>query len=424
MADLSNIKKAEQLLLDQRIQNRREFICSAKEAQAGTYKPVLVLGAGVSMPAGLPGWQKLVSTMFGYSLINIRNDPQKQKDILSTDLLELEPEVIENLVAGNIEILSGNNVLETGQYIEEMLDGPSMEPWVRHEELKEVLTRIIDQGTSAKDALQTLPGSGSYCSLPADERAKLQNEWAKENTLQAVAYLLSVDHGFDRAITYNYDTYLEEYICEIYDAAHKLLVHVDGWNSHRFPGKSAELTEIFHVHGCVPTKYFREKPGRMENGPKETERIILSEDSYYEAEHSEPYNWMNSVQSNVFNQNTCIFVGFSGDDYNFRRILRQLGRFSRDTRPRHYMLVNIGGMYSSILDECEKKVSGKDKAEKYARILLDRVLMAKEIYWGRFGFYPIWAMKEEIPSVLLSLAPIDDHSGADPAKEKEPATVG
>lgn len=379
-----------QMLLDHRMAIRKGFIEEAQAARSEKYRPMLVLGAGVSKPAKLPGWQELVSKMFGYGLINVRHNPQKYRaDELPKDLAPVEAEIIDKLVDGSVKILNGNNVLETGQYVEEMLDGFCMEPWVRNEELKEILTRIIDQGTSAEQALSVL----------SDEEKNEVKELARKSTLQAVAYLLSTEHGFQRAITYNYDTYVEEYMYEIYGAADKLVVHVDGWNQYKTKGNS---TDIFHVHGCVPTSYFRTKPELKENAPRESKGIILSEDSYYDVEDREIYNWMNSVQSSAFNQNTCIFVGFSGEDYNFRRILRQLGNYEKANRPKHYMLVNIKEIYQSIYDVC--KEPWNNDVEKYSKVLLDRVLMAKEGYWGRFGFYPIWVTVDEIPDILLSLA--------------------
>lgn len=394
-------KTASQILLKQRMDVREEFICEVRNSWSGKYKPMLVLGAGVSKPAGLPGWQELVSAMFGYSLINVRHNPQKYgRSKLANDLMPLETEIIDALVEGKIQILSGNNVLETGQYVEEMLDGPCAESWIRNEELKEILTRIIDRGESAMQALSRMSHGDSFCSLSTEKKAEFRKDWAHQDTLQAVAYLLNADHGFKQAITYNYDTYVEEYMCEIYEVANKLIVHVDGWN----PCQSDTASiEIFHVHGCVPTKYFRTKPDIMGNEPKESKRIILSEDSYYDVEDKEIYNWMNSVQSNAFNQSTCIFVGFSGEDYNFRRILRQLGKYQNANRPKHYMLVTIKETYESIYKSIENFRG--NNAELYAKILLDRVLIAKEEYWGRFGFYPIWVTVEDIPDILLSLVP-------------------
>ncbi len=394
-------RKIEGLLLNRRMDTRQQLINEAKEALVGRYAPMLVLGAGVSVPAKLPGWKKLVSALFGYGLVSVRHNTERYfKRELEPNFIPRETELIAALINGDVSILDSSNVLETGQYIEEMLGNAYTESWVRNEELKEALGLIIDKGVSAKDAKEKLEHGDSAADpkkLPVNRKC-----WPRENTLLAVAYILSSNTVFHQAITYNYDTYVEEYMQEIYSSGNEVITHIDGWNQYR---SSKTFTEIFHVHGCVPTKYFREKSPLEPGDPRESKTIILSEDSYYGVEDGETYNWMNSVQSEALNRSTCIFVGFSGEDYNFRRILRQLGRGQRGSRPKHYMLVTIEDSYKKIHDECKKQWGSE--AEEYARILLDRVLMAKEDYWGRFGFYPIWVTVEDIPEILLSLA----HAG-------------
>lgn len=381
------------LLLERRKDIRQDFIKSAKKAFYRKYTPILVLGAGISISAELPGWKKLVSALFGYGLVSVRHNlKQYEKQKFEQAQISRETELIDALVNGDIGILDSGNVLEAGQYIEEMLGNAHTEAWVRNEEIKEVLGLIIDKGTDAETKKKEL-----------EENSGDKKVWAKENSLLAVAYLLSSGKGFHQAITYNYDTYVEEYMQVVYPSDNKIISHIDRWNQHQPSDHSAE---IFHVHGCVPTKYFRDKDNKEELEPwepRESNTIILSEDSYYDVEDSEAYNWMNSVQSDALNRNTCFFVGFSGEDYNFRRILRQLGRYQEEKRPRHYMLVSINSTYDSIKNECNKKWGAE--AEEYAKILLDRVLMAKEEYWGRFGFYPIWVTWSDIPEVLLSLVP-------------------
>ena len=117
------------------------------------------------------------------------------------------------------------------------------------------------------------------------------------------------------------------------------------------------------------------------------------------------YNWFNTIQSYYLNNSTCVFVGFSGDDYNFRRILRQLGHGNARG---HYLVVMIDDLYKDIYkNTCQYFASSKssDEIAHMAKLLLDRILESKDKYWREYRFYPIWVTIEDIPKALVSLLP-------------------
>lgn len=184
----------------------------------------------------------------------------------------------------------------------------------------------------------------------------------------------------------------------------KLVSHVDAFNSR----KPKATHHVFHLHGCIPRTDCSDTDtyGHLSNS------LILSEDSYIGVEKYGAYNWFNSIQSYYLHYGSCLFVGFSGTDYNFRRILRQRGTKEEDQeRKKHYMIVTIDDLYKDIYrNVCQyrKKTPAGFSAGKVAadaKLLLNEVLTTREAYWKDFDFYPIWVSIAEIPEVLLSLLP-------------------
>ena len=103
------------------------------------------------------------------------------------------------------------------------------------------------------------------------------------------------------------------------------------------------------------------------------------------------------------------FVGFSADDYNFRRILRQLGdpNAQRANRPKHYLILTIDELvkdtWVSICRSHVPRGTTPEDVRSDTLVLLQKILHMKENYWMRYGFYPIWVSINDIPQTLLSL---------------------
>lgn len=368
-------------------------------------RATFVLGAGVSIPAGMPNWVGLLSQLSGYAIqyreyINYdKADPAKSKKILH---------LAQELILNRIEILDGVNVLEAGEYVSMLLEPPIEKGYsarIRDDLLKSALSSIVAKSKKPEELLtgwqQKHPGQDPKAAGDAAHK-----EIAGVNTLLAVAYLLQAKNGFHRAITYNYDTLVQECLISVFGVDEsRILTHSEGWI---YSDKTSDgVIDLFHVHGCLP------RPGRGHPTaafPKESRRVILSEESYYEMERYGAYDWANSIQSYYLNRDSCVFVGFSAEDYNFRRILRQLGNEKEKNdgkSPKHYLVLTIDQIvkdtYSSV---CHNQIkhgnANPGKVQEETILLLEQELAMKEAYWKKHNFYPIWVTVNDIPTTLLS----------------------
>lgn len=461
-----DIPKAEKLLTKDRLsdrENRMQEIRNALEREKNGL--TLVLGAGISIPMEMPSWVGLISKMSGYAFRyrDYRDyiytvDKRTHEELDQANRLQLA------LIEGKLQIMEGVNVLEAAQYIWDGLITDGKDLQAAEEQMKGIISLIMDKSIEPKKFLSerscylvqhyirhpekipiefkafkkkidtvrekvfsdaaTEPDWGKVeweelqsmqSQIPdklhwqldqfADtEKAETLRDIAQENTLCAVAHLLYAKCGFKRVVTYNYDTLVEEYLTSVFGVPPDgITSHTESWTN-RSGGNGIP---IFHVHGCVP----RSSPDKPEHYV-ESSRLILSEDSYYETERYGAYNWQNSIQSYFLNRDHCVFIGFSADDYNFRRILRQMEDRSED-RPKHYLFLTIDPIIHDIYESvCCYQLSRTDVNSTPEDIwsdmcfLLDQILVMREQYWERYGLYPIWVTITELPKLLLSLSNI------------------
>lgn len=408
-----------ELLNEDQMRDRAEHLGTIREAIRGR-QAALVLGAGVSKPSKMPMWSALISKMMGYAVewellqryYCSKTEEDKRKINSQLDLTR-------KLIKQKIYLLGGVNTLESAEYVAQFFDDPTAELWMREElpeaAIRTMIERIIDSSLSP-DMLfneDAPPGAGS---LAERVEALGWNAVAKLNTMFAVSYLLSVDNGIHLAMTYNYDPLVQEHMTEIFGIRpDHITTHPGKWNP--MTG-SSDLREIYHVHGFVSGNRHKQKNWKNVY-PDESGLLVLSEDSYYRIEQKEAYNWSSSIQSYFFNRYNCVFVGFSAEDYNFRRILRQRGdniqNGAQKDKPVHYLILTIDdwvkdtykSVCSAYWDEYEKeKLLPKPKQEEVAKAtkcLLQHILDSREKYWKRFGIIPIWVTVAEIPSLLAGL---------------------
>ncbi len=411
-----------ELLNEDQMRNRMKRLGSIRTAICD-HQVALVLGAGVSKPSKMPMWSALISKMMGYAVewellqryycCKTGEDKRKIKNQL---------DLTRKLIKQKIYLLGGVNTLESAEYVAQFFDDPTAETWMREglpeAAIRTMIERIIDSSLSPDELFNedAPPGTGSLA-----ERVETLgwNAVAKLNTMFAISYLLSAENGIHQAMTYNYDPLVQEHMMGIFGVnPDNIITHPGKWNP---MAGSSDLREIYHVHGFVSGK--RHKQTNLKNVyPDESGSLVLSEDSYYRIEQKEAYNWSSSIQSNFLNRYNCIFVGFSAEDYNFRRILRQRGDNMQDgadeskkDQPLHYLILTIDdwvrdtykSVCSAYWDEYEKeKILPKPKQEEVAeatKCLLQHILDSREKYWKRFGIIPIWVSVEEIPSLLASL---------------------
>lgn len=369
----------------------REVHQKAIRKKIAEKRAALVLGAGISISMDMPNWQGLVSQMSG-SVFQYQDYMKKEDSAERKNLLDIE----QRLISGGLRIFNNNNVLESGQYIAQALGSAAKEK-TGDELLAEVVSAIIERSKRPSQWLGEHP-------LSAEKPDDLMK--AGQNSLFAAAYVLK--NGFHHALTYNFDTLTQESLIEIFHVSpERIITHPGEW-SEVLP-HDAEDIEIFHVHGCIPRRANLKSPSPA--FPKESSQIILSEDSYYNTERYEAYNWQNSIQSYYLNRDSCVFVGFSAEDYNFRRILRQMGDVSKSKpkRPRHYLILTVDDIVRDVWKNvCLSRLPEGTSIEEIKTdsvLLLTRQLEMKEDYWKRYDFFPIWTTIPEIPEFLLSLLP-------------------
>jgi len=358
----------------------------------------LVTGAGVSVPAGMPGWSALISRMMGYA---IQYNQLSQKPSKRTLLL------VNAMVAGKLSLFGSVNPLESAEYVAQYFDDKSFSEDVR-DLLPETSMRIIVSKTI--DKAHPLPAGKRRVPRPEAEAREI----GRQNTLCAAAYLLYSQGGLRKAMTYNYDPLIQEQLLDVYGLQTKCLLTQPGkWNSVKPDCAPDDLREIYHVHGFVAGKRHRRFQAAY---PEESGPLILSEDSYYRVEKNEAYSWSSSIQSEFLNRYYCIFVGFSAEDYNFRRIVRQRSQKRDDSKHPHYLILSIDtwirdifeavckyhlneqrGTSSATLNQIECNV------REDATLLLQFTLESRRRYWERFGIHPIWAVSAEIPALLVDL---------------------
>lgn len=353
-------------------------------------RATLVLGAGISISMGMPTWLELISQMAGYALQYSRYTAPGTHGDKST-ALKLENE----LISGGLHLFKGVNVLESAQYIEETLRRAAVGKPVQSL-IKSTLSSIIERSMALDDWTENR-WKADYPKVDLTPLAA-----AQRYSLCAVAHLLSAENGFRRALTYNFDTLLQEYLIDLFHVSpDQIFTHPGEWST--YPGQdSKDAIQIFHVHGCIPRKKNQTPPSSA--FPKESDQIILTENSYYDTERFGTYNWQNSIQSYYLNRDSCVFVGFSADDYNFRRILKQTGKSRRN---KHYLLLTIDDTaretWATICRCSLFSGTSEDQVREQTLQLLQVQLDMKTLYWEQHGFYPIWVTVGDIPTYLLSL---------------------
>lgn len=385
---------SEELLSQKRIDKRNKHCHAIREALKATpEKMTLVTGAGIGVSAGLPNWYNLISRMLGSALY--AGTCASEQKALSSDRLVL----YRAMMSGKLSILTRTNVLESAEYITKVLqmdrDIDESRP-LETRVLQSLITPILRAG---KDAASFLKEHSDKKSNPYELATQTGS------SLAAAAYLMWRPDGFRRVMTYNYDTLLQQYLIGVFGLPEaELVTHVE-----QMTEKPGATREVFHLHGCIPSVEDGDENYQSTYGSLSRE-LILSEDSYYEVEKQSAYNWFNTIQSYYLNNSSCVFVGFSGEDYNFRRILRQLGH---QPRGQHYIVITIDDLYKDIYQSIclfyhdKSGALTKTPAEiaAQAQLLLNDIMETKEFYWSSYGFTPIWVTVEDIPTIMVSMLP-------------------
>lgn len=240
---------------------------------AKEHRLALYLGAGVSIPNGLPSWDQLVLAVYFSALkadLPVRAFPNYLFAIAEWELER------------------------------------------RHEPL-EITARKIRNLYSPDDFLEQLRHS-LYAGFkyPGDQHIQRPDRTAlfqANATLKAIASLCKTTPQAVRAVvSYNYDCLLE---LVLEGSAHPI------WHN-EIPANGG-LLPVYHVHGYVPI------PELSNQGQSRPEEIIFTEEQYHRAAE-DAYSWSNIVQLHALTSSVGIMIGLSLTDRNLRRILDAIRR--------------------------------------------------------------------------------------------------
>jgi hypothetical protein len=220
----------------------------------------LILGAGVSLKAGVPDWKSLVSSLLT-DLIGA-----KLPDALGTS--EEEKRAI-------------------AEYIQKVNEGsPLLE------------TRYIRNGLG--ENFQKIVSKYLYRDLPEDG--------GTSKTLEAIAKVCIPPRdgpGIRAIITYNFDNLAEKNLEAL--GIKNRSIYRDNDSA------SQDEIGVYHVHGFLPQN--------VEQYDDMSESLLIFSEEGYHTVFQEPYSWSNLVQLNFLRESTCLLVGLSVTDPNLRRLL-------------------------------------------------------------------------------------------------------
>lgn len=238
---------------------------------------VLCLGAGVSMPYGLPAWRNLV--------LELLFEQAQRTKRLGT----LWPHYLRAVASW-------------------MTDYFDYDPLVLARLVERDLRKRSTRGSSTAD-------ERFLNSLRAHLYANVQKP-ASRTLLQALADLIAADGegGIEAVITFNFDDLLEGELTAR-DVLFTTVAGPDRQDEHFLP--------IIHAHGFLPRQ-----------GPLARKDIVFTEPDYHRLTES-VFHWSLSEVVDRLRKNTVLFVGLSMSDPSLRRLLDA----SRNTNiPPHYQL--------------------------------------------------------------------------------------
>ncbi len=243
-------------------------------------------------------------------------------------------------------------------------------------EAKDIIGKFIDESYNTKGYL---PGKGK--------------------TLVEVARLIDRMGKKVNVLTYNYDDYLKTAL-NVINNRKKVNIIFDEKSQVK---ATADGVHIYHVHGYIPHDWDK----KTMNG-----EFIFSENSYGHM-FDETYRWANRVQAEMFAQKRVLFVGFSGVDTNFRRLMKELKKGKKNSRPKmeqHVMFQDYKKIIDGICDDgfvtgmIRERIS-RNKAVEYAAELALRIIEAKDDYYSdQLGIGTLWHYgTSEIPDMLNNM---------------------
>src|SRR5262245_12393404 len=267
-------------------------------------KLVLMLGAGLSQPYGLPGWDALILDLLvdsGPEIILPKSDPRALLGWI-VDYLNMSPTVLGRVA----QVTVMERLREQRQPASEQAFASA---------LREVLYRRFHSAP----ALQT--------------------------SLYWTAKLIAISEANGRripfVITFNFDDLLEQQL-------HGL--RIKARPNHAQGMKRTSALMVCHPHGYLP-----------QQGPVPRSDLIFTEAQYHEIYRAKN-SWASKTILDALRDQTCLMIGLSGTDPNLRRLLDAIPR--RSKRPRHFL---VRKMPSMSVEEIRKAIGQIQKAKSTRR---------------------------------------------------------
>ena len=365
----------------------------------------LILGAGISVPFGLPQWNELLSKCFSTCLANnlfgksdFASLYQKEYESMKKTYPEQVGAVLEGLIETDskkrITAPNGGSALEVGQHYYGALKS------------EEMMLKLFN----GSDADEKAFSERIFLQIVRENLMPSKTlEEVKKGDLPAILLCTQmIQSGKIRdVITYNFDSLLEA--CLVLYAKmdqSSFCVHRDGCKLY----KVSDKPQIYHVHGQVKTPLYRDEDEKTSHSEEEctygenSEALVFSEDSYYEIERY-TYDWRNVVQARLLLEKTCVFIGFSGDDYNFRRLVKQIPPTQRcRSSSTHYIFLLLDGVNHQISEDLKRK-SGLSASNQIQmrKVLLNYHMALKTQYLHRIGIEPVWTTAEDLSKMLRKI---------------------
>lgn len=233
----------------------------------------LILGAGVSVSAGLPPWNTLLKKICAAFFYHWEFRITHNNSNLEKPPREMSMAFYEQFM-GSQELKDMSN-----EFVQQnaILVAQQIKNCIREEDWRYLIRKILYKSVLLRE----------YRIDESDLYRSLTRFCADAKNIQSI-------------ISYNWDNLVERKLIN------ESLNVTPIWKSNQDWPKDS--LPIFYPHGYLP----------LEGGPKT--KILLAESDYHQAVNN-IYSWANIIQTQTFCNSVCIFIGCSMIDPNIRRLL-------------------------------------------------------------------------------------------------------
>lgn len=412
-----------QLLVDEFVKYNKDKVKELKKELIENENWLLCLGAGVSRSCKLPDWNQLLSKMMArtLTLYPVKKDKKEgnnktensEYEVFESisellDRIPLEKKYLKNLrKAGYGEysnILYGMDNLETAEYIKEFI-----EIFIKRD--KEFKNDLYEDDFKGKLDIQKRNRYLAKMIQDCCKIDKLDKACKRHNgsTLEAVVHLMKNRgaRNIQTALTYNYDNLLEEGLKTYAKVKEHNIISLVPEDRGKLTVTDRKQRKVFHIHGYIPVL------NRKKEEPKGN--IILTETSYYDEERHQ-YSIANVLQTYSMTHYNLLYIGFSGADYSFRRILRGMKKEEKNVKK--YIFFCADDIIKGVINACHKNEieteqdwevvlrsmqETKDNTYMFEKVLINHLLWEKTMYWENHGLTVIWSTVDTLPDDLCGL---------------------